>query len=127
MQTLLSTAQSALHEPGLRLSELERPETSILAGTAYMEQQSRQTQFDPPLVAAAYNAGSLRYNGNPNNRWKLVSYPIGTSQHVDRFVRSFNAAMALMETAEWPPGVPSLRRLLQGMPIADGATKGSRA
>ena len=114
MQTLLSTARATLRQPGLRLAELLRPDMSILAGAAYMAQQSRQTRYDPPLAAAAYNAGSLRYNGGANNRWKLLQYPIGTSQHVDRFIRGFNAAMALIDAVDLPDHVPSLRRRLRG-------------
>lgn len=111
-QTLLSTARSALNQPDLRLSDLATPETSIRAGAAYMWLQSRQTKFDPPLVAAAYNAGSLRYNASPANPWKLVQYPIGTSRHCDRFVKFFNAAMQAMAAAGFPSSLPSLRQKL---------------
>ncbi|MGH7071440.1 MAG: TIGR02594 family protein [Acetobacteraceae bacterium] len=113
MQTLLSTARLALGQPELRLAELPRPETSIRAGTAYIEQQSAETRYDPPLVAAAYNAGSLRYNGGADNRWKLLQYRIGTSEHVDRFLRGFNAAMAVVDAAGLPDDVPSMRRSLK--------------
>lgn len=113
MQTLLSTARSALGQPELRLNELRLPETSIRAGTAYIEQQSVQTRYDPPLVAAAYNAGSLRYNGGAENRWKLLQYRIGTSEHVDRFLRGFNAAMTVVDAAGLPDDVPSMRRSLK--------------
>ena len=114
MQTLLSTARAALHDPALPLDALARPEVSIMAGTAYMAQQAQQTRHDPPLAAAAYNAGSLRHDASPANRWRLVQYPIGTSRHVDRFVGFVNAAMALIDAAGLPEGVPSLRRLLRG-------------
>ncbi|MBV9251885.1 MAG: peptidoglycan-binding protein [Acetobacteraceae bacterium] len=113
MQTLLSTARAALHNPALPLEELERPEVSIMAGTAYMAQQGVQTRHDPPLAAAAYNAGSLRYDSTPANRWRLIQYPIGTSRHVDRFVRFFNAAVSAVDEAGVPNNVPSLRRLLR--------------
>ncbi|MFM0221062.1 transglycosylase SLT domain-containing protein [Paraburkholderia dipogonis] len=92
MQTLLSTASSVLNRD-VGVSELKNPLVSIEAGATYMWRQSRETHFDPPLAACAYNAGSLRFNGSPNNRWKLVQYPIGTSAHADRFIRFFNAAM----------------------------------
>lgn len=88
MQTLLSTAREALGDKDLRLADLENPQKSIAAGMAYMWRQARQTRFDPPLVAAAYNAGSLRHT--TRNRWKLVS----TGNHVDRFVNFFNACWA---------------------------------
>jgi uncharacterized protein (TIGR02594 family) len=113
-QTLLSTARLALRQPELRLIELLRPETSILAGAAYVEQQSLQTRYDPPLVAATYNAGSLRYNRGAENRWKLLQYPIGTARYVDNFLHCFNAVMALVDTVELPDHVPSMRRSLKG-------------
>jgi hypothetical protein len=93
MQTLLSTAREALGEETLTLAALENPSTSIRAGMAYMWRQAGATRFDPPLVACAYNAGSVRYQGSPANRWKMCQYPIGTSKHADRFVLFFNAAM----------------------------------
>jgi putative peptidoglycan binding protein/transglycosylase-like protein with SLT domain len=94
MQTLLSTAREVLKDPNLRLDDLLLPEVSIRAGAGYMWRQGRQTKFDVPLVAAAYNAGGVYYNGSPNNRWRVRQYPLNTSHHVDRFVRFFNAALA---------------------------------
>jgi hypothetical protein len=91
MQTLLSTAASVMDKP-VTIADLRDPLTSIEAGATYMWRQSRATRFDPPLVACAYNAGSLRHNGSAQNRWKLVQYPIGTSEYADKFVRFFNAA-----------------------------------
>jgi soluble lytic murein transglycosylase-like protein len=102
MQTLLSTARSALRDQTLTLSALADPVTSIRAGAAYMWRQGLETSFDPPLAAAAYNAGSIRYNGSPANRWKLLQYPIGTSQHCDRFVVFFNAAIGLSGIEQFP-------------------------
>jgi Transglycosylase SLT domain/Putative peptidoglycan binding domain len=96
MQTLLSTAREALGNDSLTLRDLENPATSIQAGMAYMWRQAISTRFDPPLVAAAYNAGSVRYEGSAPNRWKLRQFPIGTGKHVDRFVRYFNATLAAM-------------------------------
>lgn len=93
-QTLLSTARSALESPELRLADLAEPAVSIRAGMAYMWLQARDTGLDPPLVAAAYNAGRVRFNANTANRWRLKQYPIGTGAHVDRFVRFFNACHA---------------------------------
>ena len=113
-QTLLSTGREVLRQPGLRLEELLDPEVSIRAGAAFMWLQGRRTGFDPPLVAAAYNAGSLRWNGGPQNPWKLLQFPIGTGAHVDRFCRFFNAAMTT--DAPLPDHVPSLRALLGGQP-----------
>jgi hypothetical protein len=57
--------------------------------------QFRPTGFDPPLVAAAYNAGGLRVHDSRAIRWKLVQYPFGTSAHVDNLVIAFSAAMSM--------------------------------
>jgi hypothetical protein len=112
MQTLLSTARTALGDPTLPLQSLADPHTSIAAGAAYIFMQSRQTKFDPPLVAAAYNAGGLYYEGTPANRWRLRQYPIGTPNHVNRFIRYFNGAFASVDLATLPPTVPSFKRML---------------
>lgn len=111
-QTLLSTARGALGRPTLHLADLENPATSISAGMAYMWGQARETGFDPPLVAAAYNAGSVKFNGGANNRWRLRQFPIGTSAHCDRFVRFFNACWADPKVAKVPSPAFSLRTLL---------------
>ncbi|REE22149.1 transglycosylase-like protein with SLT domain [Paraburkholderia sp. BL27I4N3] len=116
MQTLLGTARDALRRPALAPDDLCDPLISIEAGATYIWRQARLTGFDPPLVAAAYNAGGLRFNDSPTNRWKLVQYPIGTSAHVDRFVGAFNAAMRLDDIATLNASLgnrlPSLRNLL---------------
>lgn len=114
MQTLLSTAREVLRQPDLPLAALARPEVSIQAGTAYMAQQASTTRHDPPLAAAAYNAGSLRHDPSPQNRWRLVQYPLGTARHVDRFIGFVNAAMAEIAQADLPEATPSLLRLLSG-------------
>ena len=118
MQTLLSTARDALQRPDIHIADLRDPALSIEAGATYMWRQGRLTCFDPPVVGAAYNAGSLRFDASPQNRWRMVQYPIGTSQYDDRFVSFFNAAMggpnpiydridpAVQER------IPSLRKLL---------------
>lgn len=112
MQTLLSTAREALRQPDLKLQELLEPEISIRAGAAYIWNQGRRTGFDPPLVAAAYNAGSLKRNDGQANHWRLLQFPIGTAEHVDRFCRFFNAAMTT--DAPLPDNVASMRALLGG-------------
>jgi hypothetical protein len=57
-----------------------------------------KTGYDPPLVAAKYNAGSLIANNSPQNRWRLRMFPIGTSKHVDRFIAFFNDACFMLAT-----------------------------
>ena len=116
MQTLLSTARDMLRNPKLGLADLRDPLVSIEAGATYIWRLARLTGFDPPLVAAAYNAGGLRFNDNRANRWRLVQYPIGTSAHVDRFVGAFNGAMRLNEiqvlNTSLMNRLPSFRNLL---------------
>jgi soluble lytic murein transglycosylase-like protein len=112
MQTLVSTARSALNEPALTGEDLMSPEKSIQAGATYIFIQARETLFDPPFVAAAYNAGGIYYEGTPANHWRLRQYPIGTSNHVDRFTRYLNGAFKALGQVSLPDSVPSLQRLL---------------
>lgn len=92
MQTLISTASHALNRPISREDILD-PEVSIEAGTAYIASQFNQTGYDPPLVAAAYNAGGVHVQGGIENRWKLRQYPIGTGKHCDRFIKWYGDAL----------------------------------
>jgi Transglycosylase SLT domain len=96
MQTLISTARSALRNPNINRTWLLKPANSIMAGTAVIKEGAPATNLDPPKVAAAYNAGSLKFNASPNNRWRMLQFPIGTSEHVDRFVKWFNDACAAL-------------------------------
>lgn len=102
MQTLISTARFALGDPTLDRGYLLIPEHSIEAGTAYIAQQKRETGYDPPLVACAYNAGGVYRQDSPGNRWRMRQYPIGTGEHADRFVRWFNDCAALFEVEQAP-------------------------
>jgi hypothetical protein len=109
-QTLLSTAREAM-QMSFDRNWLLDPANAIEAGTAYIGQQSRLTSLDPPLVAAAYNAGALKYQNGSQNRWKLRQYPIGTGAHLDRFVRFFNDAVVVLGASSTRPDV-SLADLL---------------
>jgi hypothetical protein len=106
MQTLISTAREALQLSCDRRWLLE-PANSIEAGTAYIARQARLTQLDPPLVAAAYNAGRIAEQRSSQNRWRLRQYPIGTGRHCDRFVRFYNDAIAVLGPAPAPAARPS--------------------
>jgi hypothetical protein len=101
MQTLISTARETLNEPTMTRAQLLDPETSIRAGTAYIRRQARITNFDPPLVACAYNAGGLYRQDGADNPWKLRQFPIGTGKHADRFVAWFGDSLAVL--AATPP------------------------
>ena len=116
MQTLISTARDAMQATVDR-EWLLRPANSIDAGTAYIAKQARETGLDPPLVAAAYNAGRLKHQDGAENRWKLRQYPIGTGKHCDRFVRWFNDAAAVLSGHSTKPAV-CFTDLLGGAPPA---------
>lgn len=104
MQTLIGTAREALGDPVLKASDLRKPEVSIMAGTAYIARQRDKTNFDPVLVAAAYNAGSCRPAKFDKNRWRLWCHPPESGAHLDRFVARFNDAMGVSRSSKWFDG-----------------------
>lgn len=115
MQTLVTTASTEL---GRRLtaSDLTDPKTSIAAGTLYIANRRRVTHFDPPLVAASYNAGGLYREDAEGNRWRLRCHPKGTGRHLETFTSWFGDAMRVSAEADWSDGgrVPSFAHLLRG-------------
>jgi hypothetical protein len=104
MQTLISTARETL-QMNVDRQWLLQPANSIEAGTAYIAKQAKLTCLDPPLVAAAYNAGRLKYQEGSQNRWKLRQFPIGTGMHCDRFVRFLNDAGSVLARHPKRPAV----------------------
>jgi N-acetylmuramoyl-L-alanine amidase CwlA/murein DD-endopeptidase MepM/ murein hydrolase activator NlpD len=106
MQTLISTARDTLGDNTIDRGWLLTPNNSIKAGTSYIAGQRSTTLFDPPKVACAYNAGKLKENTGDKNRWKMKQFPIGTSEHCDRYVKWFNDAVAVLETHAKKPTVP---------------------
>jgi peptidoglycan hydrolase-like protein with peptidoglycan-binding domain len=112
MQTLISTARAALSDDKIDRHFLldHDGDGAIKAGTAYIAQQARKTLLDPPVVACAYNAGSVIRNDSPRNHWRMRQYPIGTSAHADRWVRFFNDCQKVLATQ--PPRAPSLFAML---------------
>ncbi len=115
MQTLISTAREALADPKLDRARLLDPETSLAAGGAYIRRQAIQarqpTGFDPPLVAIAYNAGSLRPAENP---WGLVQTRRADHWHADAFCGFFNDAFTVLGAVPPEPATPSFLLLLRG-------------
>jgi hypothetical protein len=109
MQTMIASAREALSDPTITRDSLFEPETSIAAGTAYISRQKTRTRFDPPLVACAYNAGSLSKSSDTDNRWKITQ----TDGHTDRFVQGFNDSFAyfLAQPDQLPQSAPSFSRL----------------
>jgi peptidoglycan hydrolase-like protein with peptidoglycan-binding domain len=104
MQTLIATARQAMSQlkTGSIVSAatidrewLFKPANSIVAGAAYIALQAIRTQFDPPVVACAYNAGSVIHNDSARNRWRMKQYPIGADAHANRFIQWFNDCFRL--------------------------------
>ncbi|PNG26721.1 transglycosylase SLT domain-containing protein [Methylocella silvestris] len=120
MQTLVGTARGALRRPTLTADDLLDPAVSINAGTAYIAEQRGSTHFDPPLVAAAYNAGSIRRDEAPANRWKLLCYPTGTGHHIDKYVAFFSDCMRVSDADGWSGAgaTPSFADELSDRPAA---------
>jgi hypothetical protein len=112
MQTLISTARDVLGDPSINRLWLLEPSNSIRAGTAYIARQWKQTHLDPPKVACSCNAGSLQDNPSPRNRWKMRQYPIGSSEHADRFVKWFNDCFRMLRDDSVTPNL-SFFTLLQ--------------
>lgn len=112
MQTLVDTARGELGA-SLRPQDLLQPAVSINAGASYIARQRATTRFDPPLVAAAYNAGSLRRAEFDSNRWRLVCTPKETGAHIDRFIQWFGDAMVASAEDGWgKDGTPSFAAAL---------------
>ncbi len=99
-QILLSTARAVLRDPSLTREQLFDPALNVRAGASFLASHFERTSFDPPLVAAAENAGGVFFNDAPANRWKLRSFPVGTSVLIDRSVRAFNASLAHLAVPE---------------------------
>jgi soluble lytic murein transglycosylase-like protein len=94
MQTALGTASEMLGRE-VTPEALRDPETSIIAGAKYIREQRPRTEFEPPLVAAAYDAGELRETDK--NRWRLES----RNEHVDRFCKFYNDAVRVAKEDRW--------------------------
>lgn len=102
MQILVPTARNALDDQGITEEALYDPDLNIQAGTAYIARQRRSTKYDPPLVAAAYNAGSLR---SAENRWGLKQY----GPHLDKTVLWFNAVLKFVAGKDEVPRMSFVR------------------
>lgn len=93
---LISTARYMLKDKSIDRRWLQKPENAIRMIGVYLDRQYRLTGFDPPKVAAAYNAGSLYPENSRPNRWKLRNYPVGDSKYIDHFVAVFDETMRFL-------------------------------
>ena len=67
------------------------PATCIDAGTSYIRHNMPVTGDNPLLVAAVYNAGSLR--PSPDNHWRIHSF----GNHIDRAAEWYGDACAVLK------------------------------
>lgn len=120
MQTLISTARDVLADASIDRVRLLDPATSIRAGAAMIRAQSMRrklpTHFDPPLVAIAYNAGSLRERTDGvTDPWGMVQTMRGGHTHADAFSAFFNDCFAVFKDGDAPAALtPSFWALLKG-------------
>jgi hypothetical protein len=89
MQVTASTcsAITGVSRSTCRVRMHSSPDFSFRVGVKYMSSsyQRRQHHRDPPKIAAAYNAGSVRYSSA--NRWHMLV----TGNHIERWVGAYNA------------------------------------
>lgn len=117
MQTLISTARETLGDPSLDRARLLDPLTSAMAGASYIRNQAVRarlpTGYDPPQVAIAYNAGSLRPSRDATDPWGLVqTRRSGGSWHADSFVAFFGDALAVLADQPLTAATPCFRSLM---------------
>lgn len=86
---ILSQARTA----HAQADDLPDPGTPIAAGTARIARQRGRTYSDPPLVAAACNAGSPRRDPGEGNRPRTLCRPTGTGRDIDRRAAFFGDGM----------------------------------
>ena len=112
MQTLISTAREVLGDASMDRTRLLDPATSIRAGAAMIRAQAIRrkmpTHFDPPLVAIAYNAGSLRARADDvADPWGMVQTLRGGHTHADAFLGFFNDCFAVFAEGDAPAALTS--------------------
>ena len=75
--------------------DLYDPAANINAGAAYMasKYQIKQHSWDPPKIACAYNAGSVR--ATKANDWGMHHHP----GHLDRWIPAYNGAVEVTSAA----------------------------
>ena len=76
--------------------DLYEPEANIDAGAAYIASayQVKNHEWDPPKIACAYNAGSVR--ATTKNNWGMYHHP----GHLGRWIPAYNGAIEVLGAAE---------------------------
>lgn len=92
---LIATAREVMGDRAIDRGWLQVPANNIRVAARYIRGRATVHGYDPILVAASYNAGSIRKSGA--NRWHLRSY----GNHLDRAAAWYGDACALLyETRE---------------------------
>lgn len=88
--TCASVAGGGISSAACKSKMFTSPDFSFQIGAKYMGStyQLKQHTHDPPKIAAAYNAGSIRQSSA--NRWHMIV----TGNHIERFVAAYNAYRA---------------------------------
>lgn len=110
MQILYTTANRV----GFRgkPEDLYDPASNIDAGTTYIASQRNDHFWDPPKIACAYNAGSVR--ATPENAWGMFHHP----GHLDRWIPSYNGAIKVIGAENvLEPSEPVEPEELQSQPV----------
>lgn len=92
--TCAAVAGGGISSAACKTKMFTSPDFSFQIGAKYMgsSYQLKQHGNDPPKIAAAYNAGSIRQSSA--NRWHMVV----TGTHIERFVAAYNAYRAWEST-----------------------------
>jgi soluble lytic murein transglycosylase-like protein len=101
MQIMYTTAYNVgfREEP----EKLYDPATNIDVSAAYIASpaQKKQHHWDPPKIACAYNAGSVR--PTKKNEWGMFYHP----GHLDRWIPAYNGAIEVIGD-EYAPEAPTV-------------------
>jgi hypothetical protein len=85
---------------------LATPVTAMIAAARHMLTPIADTRFQPPMVASAYNADTMRYDAT--SRWRMAQ-----ETQIDNFVTWFNTAVAaVVADITLADGAPSFREAL---------------
>jgi hypothetical protein len=89
---------------------LRLPTQSVFAAelaVKYFHRSIFKHQLQPPLMAAVYNAGSLRVDAS--NAWNLRQY----GDHIDRWVAYYNTSRLLSVKTAKPAALPAPRQTFE--------------
>lgn len=101
VQIMYTTAYNSAGFRG-KPEDLYDPAANINAGVAYIASayQVKQHGWDPPKIACAYNAGSVR--ATKANDWGMYHHP----DHLERWIPAYNGAIEVTGAAGVMPKTP---------------------